>query len=83
MIGARIKQALAATNGGPGLTVDELCEQLHADRSSVRSALARLIYEEGSVTAIRGPGPNGEPGGAPPGTTQHKLGDPTALILIG
>lgn len=56
-----IRLALAATNGGPGLTADELAARLGATTAVMRNELSRLVFStDGGVTCIadgkRGPG---------------------------
>lgn len=78
----RISQALAACNGGPGLTLDELAAATGFDRPTLRSALASMTHDDHTVTCERGPGPDGAPGAAPAPSARYRLGDPTPLILI-
>ncbi len=44
-----ILRALAARNGGPGLTAEELAEAVGQPVALVRSALAVLVYDDREV----------------------------------
>lgn len=48
-----IRRALAETNGGPGLTADELAARLGAPIAIMRNELSRLVFsKDGGVTCI-------------------------------
>lgn len=48
-----IRRALAETNGGPGLTADELAARLGATTAVMRNELSRLVFsKDGGVTCI-------------------------------
>jgi hypothetical protein len=71
---AAIRQALAATNGGPGLTADELATRLGATTAIMRNELARLVFaKDGGVTCIAD-------GKRAPG--RYKLGDSGPLRRV-
>lgn len=61
-----VMQALAATNGGPGLTADELAAQLGSATATMRNTLSQMVFEDKVVTCDR--------------AGRYKLGDPTPLI---
>lgn len=61
-----IVRALAARNGGPGLTAAELAEQFGQPEALVRNALAQLVFGERMVTCDR--------------DGRYKLGDPKRII---
>lgn len=66
-----IKLQLAATNGGPGLTADELATRLGATTAIMRNELARLVFaKDGGVTCIAD---------SRYGTARYKLGDSEQL----
>lgn len=66
-----IRRQLAATNGGPGLTADELAARLGATVAIMRNELARLVFsKDGGVTCIAD---------SRYGTSRYKLGDSAAL----
>lgn len=64
-----VTQALAATNGGPGLTAEELAIQFGQTTAAMRNTLAVMVFDEGTVTCDR--------------AGRYKLGDPTPLIECG
>jgi hypothetical protein len=48
-----IRRHLAACNGGPGLTADELAERMGAPTADVRAELAKVVLGPGSgVTCV-------------------------------
>lgn len=63
-----IKQALAATNGGPGLTSRELADGLGTPEPWVRQTLSDMAFQEKVATC----GADG----------RWKLGDPTPLLTM-
>jgi DNA-binding IclR family transcriptional regulator len=64
----QIMQALAATNGGPGLTSEELVGKLGMPRALVRQELARLVFDEQLVTChVDG---------------RYKIGDPASILVV-
>lgn len=62
-----ITLALAACNGGPGLTAQQLAERLGQPLACVRQQMAQLVFTEGVVTCDR--------------AGRYKLGDPAALLF--
>jgi predicted ArsR family transcriptional regulator len=69
-----IRQQLAATNGGPGLTADELAARLGATPAIMRNELARLVFaKDGGVTCIA----DGKRGAG-----RYKLGDSGPLRRV-
>lgn len=66
--GTAICRQLAARNGGPGLTADELAGAVGLARPYVRQELAALVFREGTVTCDR--------------DGRYKLGDPTPLLEL-
>lgn len=66
-----ISRELASTNGGPGLTADELASRLGASTAVMRNELARLVFaKDGGVTCIAD---------SRYGAGRYKLGDSVAL----
>lgn len=63
-----VRQALAAANGGPGLTVEEIAAQTGKPAAAVRSTLYGLVFEE-RVATVR------------PGD-RYALGDPRPLLEL-
>ena len=73
-----LAQALAAVNGGPGLTFDELVEATRLPPVTVRAALGHAVFDEGAVTCVV---PQFVKGATPePG--RYRLGDPTPLLQL-
>jgi hypothetical protein len=69
-----IRLALASTNGGPGLTADELATRLGATPAIMRNELARLVFaKDGGVTCIAD---------SRYGTSRYKLGDSGPLRRV-
>jgi DNA-binding IclR family transcriptional regulator len=63
-----VMQALAATNGGPGLTAAELAAKLGANTAVMRNTLSKMVFEDKAVTCDR--------------AGRYKLGDPSPLIRM-
>ncbi len=63
-----VTQALAATNGGPGLTVEDLAARLGIAKPIVRHTLAALVFTDRTATCGR--------------DGRYKLGDPKALLEL-
>lgn len=63
-----VMQALAATNGGPGLTADELAERFGTPPAFMRNTLSSLVFEDQIVTCDA--------------QGRYKLGNPKHLILL-
>lgn len=69
-----IRLQLAATNGGPGLTADELATRLGSSAAIMRTELAGLVFsKDGGVTCIAD-GPRGE--------GRYKIGDSGPLRRV-
>jgi hypothetical protein len=69
-----IRLALASTNGGPGLTADELAARLGSSTAIMRTELAGLVFsKDGGVTCIA----DGRHG-----TSRYKLGDSGPLRRV-
>ena len=66
MMSRPIVRALAACNGGPGLTAGELADEFGQPEAQMRATLADLVFRAGEVTCDR--------------DGRYKLGDPTALM---
>jgi DNA-binding IclR family transcriptional regulator len=69
MIVGQVRRALAARNGGPGITTGELSQQLEQPEPLVRQAVAHLVLSERIATCD--------------GEGKYRLGDPTALLRMG
>lgn len=67
MLAEVVKQQLAACNGGPGRTAEELSKRLGCPPAVIRSTLAGLVFREKTVTCDR--------------EGRYSLGDPTPLLL--
>lgn len=63
-----VTREIAATNGGPGLTAEELAERLGAARAVIRNTLSTLVFDDLAVIC----GTDG----------RYKLGDPTAAFKL-
>jgi hypothetical protein len=69
-----IKLQLAACNGGPGLTADELATRLGATPAIMRTELATLVFsKDGGVTCLAD---------GPRGVGRYKLGDSAPLRMV-
>lgn len=77
MMQEAIKRALAACNGGPGLTLEEIAESLGIPVALARQDLAALVFTECTVTCAVTRDAKGKPG---PG--RYRLGDPSALLMV-
>jgi DNA-binding IclR family transcriptional regulator len=64
-----ITRALAATNGGPGLTAADLASLLGTPEAVVRNTLSQLVFDDRTITCAA--------------DGRFKLGDPTPLITLG
>jgi hypothetical protein len=70
-----IRRNLAACNGGPGLTADELSERMGAPLPHVRTELAALVFaKDGGVTCLADD---------PRAEGRYKLGDSAPLRMVG
>lgn len=68
MVG-QVRRALAARNGGPGITAAELAAELDISVAYVRHAFTVLVFTERIATCDA--------------EGRHRLGDPTALLRMG
>jgi hypothetical protein len=69
-----IRRELAACNGGPGLTADELAERLGSAPAVMRTELAALVFAKAGGVTCRADGKRG------PG--RYALGDSAALRRV-
>lgn len=72
MLSTAVTRELAARNGGPGLTAEDLAARLGSPVAVVRNTLAQLVFVDGTVTV--------EPGKA--GGGRYKVGDPSGLLSV-
>lgn len=68
-----IKLQLAATNGGPGLTAEELAARLGAPTAIMRTELSHLVFRAGDVTCIAD---------SPTSVGRYKLGSSEPLMML-